>query len=396
MKFCLIVPDRPYLLNQKALPSLGVLTVSSALKKHGCEVEVLDFADGWKYEEADLYGIACTTPDFPKGVQIMRWLKEKSPEAEVAVGGPHPTLMAEECFEAGFDAVCVGDAEETVPKLLKGERGIVEGWTRNIDAYHPDREALDLWQYNFRIDDVRATSLMTARGCIWGKCAFCSRFDKAVRYHSLGYVLEEVAEIARLGFKAVAIYDDEFFTHPKRDKEIIDVLNACDMVWRCFGKSDIVLRNNEIVKLAARKGLKEVLLGVESGDDETLSKINKGVTVEENKKAIKLLHGLGVSVKAAMIVGLPGESEETLKNTERFCEDVAPYVNDWDFTILQIYPGSTIWNNPGKYDLRWTYSRQAYKGMHTEGWDPSPISTSNLSFEDIMSARESLEKRFKG
>lgn len=394
-RILLIVPDRPYLLNQKALPNLGTLLTASIFKRHGCEVKVLDYSDRWQYEDSDLYGITCTTPDFPRVIEIMKWIRRENPDAKIVIGGSHPTLMPQECLDAGFNTVSVGDAEETVPRILNGAEGIIEGWTQNIDAYHADRKAVDLWQYEFHVGGVRATSMMTCRGCIWGKCAFCSRFDKGARFHSVDYVHEEIQKISDLGFRAVMIYDDEFFTHPERDREIIELLGLYGCVWRCFGRSDFILRNSELVDFAAENRLKEVLLGVESGDDGTLKAIDKGVTVEENKKAVKFLYDDGVKVKAAMIVGLPGESKETLKNTEKFCEEVAPYVDAWDFTILQVYPGSAIWNNPRKYDLEWTCSYQAYKGMHTEGWNPSPISTSKLSFEEITEWRDRLERRFK-
>ncbi|MEM2905002.1 MAG: radical SAM protein [Candidatus Bathyarchaeia archaeon] len=395
LEVCLIVPPRPYLLNQKALPSLGVLLAGAVFKACGCNVKVLDFADGERFEEADLYGVTCTTPDFDEAVKILRRIKDFNPKAKVIVGGPHATTAPLECLKAGFDIVASGDAEWTVPLILQGFKGIIHGQTHSIDSYHPDRSLLDLWSYDFKVGSLRATPLMTSRGCVWGKCAFCSRIERGVRYHSVTYVVQELIEVSRLGFKAVAVYDDEFFTHPRRDREIVEALADRGFIWRCFGRSDFILKSAEIVEAAARGGLVEVLLGVESGDDTILETIEKGITVEQNVEAIRLLHSLGVRVKAAMIVGLPGESEETLRNTERFCEQVAPFVSDWDFTILQVYPGSAIFNHPFRYDLNWTASYEAYKGMYAEGWKPSPISTSKLSFEKLMEWRDRLEARFK-
>jgi radical SAM superfamily enzyme YgiQ (UPF0313 family) len=393
----LIIPDRPYLLQQKALPSLGILLAASVVKRCGFEARVLDFADGWTYEEAPFYGITCTTPDFPRVVEIKNWIRERNPHSTIFIGGPHATLMPRECLEAGFDAVSVGYAEITIPLILNGERGVVECWARNIDAFHPDRTAVNLRDYQFHVCGKRASPIVTARGCIYGKCAFCSRVERGIRFHSVEYVRREISQVRRLGFPAAAIYDDEFFTYPTRDMKIIDALSDYGMTWRAFSRADILLRNSGLVKYGAERGLAEVLLGVESGDDAILKAINKGVTVEENRRAIKLLHDLGVQVKAAMITMLPHESKETIKNTFKFCEQVEPYVEEWDWTYFTPYPGSDVWNHPERYDI--FFEREscytAYKGYGTEGWKPPKVWTSQLSFEDGVAFRNMLEARFK-
>ena len=337
-----------------------------------------------------------TTSDFPRAVEIARWIRDRNPDAKIIAGGPHATLCPSEFLENGFDIVCVGDGEACVSQLNDGSR-VIEGWLTNIDAYHPDRNAVDLWDYEFRIDGERATSMISARGCSYARCHFCSRWDRHVRFHSPEYVGKEIKDIVEHGFKAIALYDDEFFTNPKRDEQIVGVLGKHDMVWRCFGHTKYVLKNRELVKQASRNGLREVLLGIESGSDHILRVINKGATVKENIEAIEFLHELGIRVKNAMMVGLPSESEETLKETWKFCEKVEPYTSDWDFCPFVPYPGSRIYEHPELFDISFkaqdTY--RAYKGMHAEGWEPLRISTSKLNFERIMEFREHLEERFK-
>lgn len=391
MKVALIIPDRPYLLKQKALPHLGLLYVSSSLKELGHDVEVLDFADGWKFTDADLYGISITTPDFPRAIEILKFLKNHS-DRKVIAGGPHATLCPREVLRVGFDAVSIGDGELTIRKLIGNEK-IFEAWAEDIDKLPPpDRTAIDLWDYEFYICGTRATSIMTARGCAWRKCSFCSRIDKMVRFHSWRYVDDELKDISKLGFGAVMIYDDEFFTYPKRDMKIIDCLRRYDLTWRCFGRSDYILRRKDIIELASKAGLKEILLGVESADDKILKTVQKGTTVEMNKEAIKFLSNLGIRVKAAMIVGLPGENKESLMTMEKFCEEMAPYVADWDFSLLQVYPGSDIWRNPHNYDIKIS-TPTFYKGI--PGKYVSTVSTSNLSSEELAQTRDYLEKKFK-
>jgi len=398
LKAVLIIPPRPYLFEQKALPSLGMLTVSAVFKELGYEVEVLDFADGFQFAEADVYGLTLTTPDFPISVEILSWLKKRGVRRKVIVGGPHPTMMPRECLKVGFDAVSVGDCEVTIPRILKGV-AVATGWLENIDiAPHPDRTSLDLRKYNFKIDGQSATSMMTTYSCVWGRCAFCSRppYNKA-RFHSPWWVREDLEQIANLGFEAVMIYDDEFFTYPNRDIKIIETLGQMGFTWRAFAHSHFLLRNKELAYEASKNGLHEVLIGIESGSDQTLKTINKGTTVAMNKEAIKLLHFLGVKVKAAMICMLPGESEETLKETWAFCEEVEPMISDWDFTMLVPYPGSQIYEHPEQFDIKFDKKQvyQAYKGAGAETWNPTPLSTSKLSFEEGLIWRDRLENRFK-
>jgi len=371
--------------------------VAAVAKQLGCEVEVYDFADKWTYVEADLYGVYVSTPDVHTSIAILKWLKEKGAE-KVSAGGPHATLMPKECLEAGFDAVCVGDGEVGFPKILKGER-IAVGWLKNIDeSPHPDRSCVDLKSYDFKVGDVQSTSMMTCYGCIWSKCAFCCRPPHdLLRFHSADWVIEDLKQISDLGFRGVMIYDDEFFTYPKRDRQIIKELGRMEFSWRCFGHARWILRNKQLVNEASENGLRGVLIGAESGSRQILETINKGSNPQMNREAIRLLSSKGVSVKAAMVVMLPGESPETLSETWQFCEDVEPYVDDWDFTMLAPYPGSKIFEMPEKFDLRFDKRDvyKAYKGSGTECWEPPKISTSKLSFQEGLKWRDALEQRFK-
>jgi len=402
MKVCLISPPKPYLLNPMACPPLGLMTVASVFKAMNYEVEFVDLNKHGKIPEAELYGISITTPDFYTAIEIKRGI-----EGKVIVGGPHATLCPEECWKH-FDFVCCGDftAVEILPEVLKDcISAVIYGkMPEDIDKYQPDREILDLWDYEFYVDGMRATTMMTAHSCAWaaktGGCAFCSRYPHpydSLRYHSVEWVEEEIAEIAEHGFKASNCYDDEFFTNAIRDGQIIELFPEYGIeAWRCFGHSLFILRNKELVKKAAKMGLREVLLGIESGSAKILKLIGKGVTPDMHEKAIKFLHECGIKVKAACIVGLPGESIETLAESWKFYERIEPFIETWDFTVFTPYPGSKIYENPEKYDIRFNPKDvyTAYKGMHAE-WKPCRIETSKLSFEQILKARDLLERRFK-
>ena len=396
---CLIIPDRPYLINQKALPSLAPLYLAHTLKERGYETEVLDFADGYTFHEADIYGISITTPDFDRSFKILEWLKKKGAK-HVIGGGTHANIAPEECLQAGFDGVSIGDGELTIERLIKSKGKIISAWGNNINKFYPDRTIIDLWDYEFYVSGIRATSIMTSRGCWWatktGGCAFCCRCDNGkIRYNNIQHVKKELKDIHELGFEAVLLYDDCWFCYPKRDIEIVKSLKALGFTWRCFSRVDVILKNKKIIEKAAKNGLAEVLLGIESVSNDILKIINKGCTKDQISEAINFLSDLGVHVKTTFIVGNPSESENSLTELKEFLYEHIPKIHDIDFSILQIYPQCKIWRDPNKFDLQWEKSKTAYKSKPDIYNDISPISTSHLSFAELLIWRNELEKEFK-
>lgn len=400
MKIVLLIPPRPYLFNQKSLPNLGILTVASVAKNLGCQVEILDLGCekliNYEVDRDAIYGMYVTTPDYQVCLSILKYIKAHG--AKVIAGGPHCSFAQREILEDGFDAVSIGDAEITLPQILEGNTSAT-GWLTNIDnAAHPDRTIIDLKKYNFAVDGEPATSMMTAKSCAWRKCVFCSRpINDILQYHGVPWVLEELNQITQLGFKAVQIYDDEFLTNPMRDMQIIRAMGERKLTWRCFGHSRFLLANKKLVEAASKNGLREILIGVESGSNRILGIINKGTTVEMNKKTIRMLHTLGIKVKCAMIIGLPSESILTLQETWEFCQEMYPYVDDWDFTVFTTYPGSKVFAHPEMFDIKFDKKEmyKAYKGAGSDNWSPPQISTKWLRNEQILQARDRLENMFK-
>lgn len=399
MLISLIAPDRPYLITQKSLPPLGPLYLANTLKSKGYDVEVVDFADSTTFSrDADVCGVTILSPDFIRSKEILRSLKRNGAKRVIA-GGPHAAIAPEECLKAGFDGVSIGDGELTIERLINGEK-IVTAWAKNIDDFYPDRSAIDLWDYEFYVRGVRATSLITSRGCWWaaktGGCSFCCRCDgRKLRFNSAKHVKKELVDIQSIGFEAIVLYDDTFFSYPKRDTRIVKDIRELGFTWRCFSRADVVLRNKKVVEEAVKTGLSEVLLGVESASDSILKTINKGFTKKQVSEAINFLYDLGVDVKVTFIVGCPSESEETLMETKGFLDEHITKLHDVDFTILQIYPGCDIWREPSKFDLVWQESNTAYKSKPGEYGGCTPISTSSLSFEELLEWRDKLEKLFK-
>jgi anaerobic magnesium-protoporphyrin IX monomethyl ester cyclase len=395
MKFTFIVPDSPFLTDEKVFPFLGPLYLSAVLKQAGHEVTVIDLVQNQEIPpiEADYVGITATTPQFPRAVEILNTIKNRYPFQKVIIGGPHASANPEECARY-FDMVCVGEGEDFVKDIERARSphaAASYGKLEDLDSIpFPDREAIDMSKYHYFIDEKRTTSILTSRGCPYN-CAFCCKepWGRGIRYRSALNVIEEIDILANK-YEGLMLYDDEFFLNSNRDTDIIERLGQKGMVWRCFSRSDIILKKEGLIKFASQNGLKEILIGCESGSNDILQNINKGTTVAMNKEAIKLLKSMGVRVKAALIIGLPGETPDTIMQTETFCKEVEP--DSVDFTVLRVLPGSDIHNNPEKYDLKFKPSYDPYKtkpGEYTAG-----VSTKAMTAKDILDARDYLDKIF--
>ena len=400
-KIVLINPPSRFLIDDQVFPPLGILYISAYLKKHGLNPKIIDLAGSKDIPEfdADIIGVTSTTPQYPYVQELINELKcERGINAQYVIGGPHATCSPDSCIEQSkFDTVVVGEGEQSMLSIAKNYPlnvpKISTEFINDIDDIpFPDREAIDIHSYKYFIDDEPATTIITSRGCPYN-CAFCSTiWGKKVRTHSANYVIDEIKEIQRLGFRGIMFFDDILILNKPRLLKICEYLKKEHLVWRCFVRANVVSR--EVLNIMAESGCKEIGVGIESGSQKILDIINKGTTVEQNKNVIKFAKESGIKVKAFLIVGLPGETKETIIETEKFLEEMQP--DDFDITIYCPYPNTPIVNNPHMYDIKYneTDLRKAWFKGHP-GEYSSSVSTSSLSAEEIEEARDQIETNFK-
>ena len=392
-----VVPNSPYLITQKVFPPLGVLYLAAALRdKH--DVEVLDMAGASDPMseigriDADYVCFTATTPQFPSACAINAELPEKS---ITIIGGVHVTHIPDEGFP--FSVIVRGEGERALKKIV--DTGVTRGVYQypevaDIDTIpFPDRSAVDIHSYKYEIDDTPATTMMSSRGCPYA-CAFCSSIWRKVRFHSAAYVIRELDMIQSYGFDAVQFFDDVFTLKRKRLETICEGLKRRKMSWRCFISGNTSTAG--LLSLMAKSGCKEVAIGIESGSDSMLQTIHKCSTSKQNKKAIQMAHAVGIQVKGLFIVGLPGESEMTIAETEAFINECP--CDDYDFSLLSVLPNSDIYKNHSKYDLirnttETDYRKMWYKG--TPGMYEAEEATSTLSATELTGIRAKLEKKYK-
>jgi len=397
-KITFIVPDNPFLISQKVHPPLGVLYLASSLRKYNVEIKDLgglkraEQEKGIKEIDSDFVGISATTSQFISACNIRSMLPE---DCVSIIGGVHVTHQPLDGVFAGFDITVIGEGERALLDIVQNgtkDNVLYRGEIPNIDEIpFPDRSAIDIHSYKYYIDDEPTTTLLTSRGCPF-HCAFCSKTWQTVRFHSADYVQKELKEIKeKYGFNAVFFYDDIFTLKPKRLKKICDFLKQERMLWRCFVKSNTV--NEQMLNMMAQSGCKEIAMGIESGSEKLLEGITKGNTVDQNKRAIQWAHDAGIRIKCFFLIGMPGESHETIEETKQFINDCP--CDDYDFSLMFVFPGSRIWAQSKGYDIDFdkSYNHSWFKG--TPGMYKSTVSTSYLSAGELTGIRDMLEQEFK-
>ena len=390
MKLCLIWPRSTFLIDPKVMPPLGLFYLLAALRPdHDCTF--YDANNGGEIPDADAYLVSGTSPQAADMRRLAKILKERNPGASLIAGGPHATLCPDDVLAMGYDFAFRGEGERFLPGVLSTlpnlERGSILGpfpRVRKLDEVEwPDRSYAHLYSYS--IFGRNATTMITSRGCPF-RCDFCSHtvWSNMVTYRSAEDVAAEARYLKSMGWDAVMFYDDIFTLNVPRLREICRLLRPIDLWWRCFVRADRVTKG--LFCEMADAGCVMVLCGVESGSQQILDNVNKGTTVEQNTRALQWAREAGVAFKALLILGLPGETEQTMQETERWVLENQP--ERLDIVTYVPFPNTPITNNPDAYDLHvWDEPPEEwwYKGPRDA--DKCMVSTRALSAERIAEKR---------
>ncbi len=389
MRVLLVNPRSNFLISPMVFAPLGLWFVGAAVRKAGHEVDFIDLNEEKEVPLGyDAYLVTGTTPQ----LRSMQEVAKRVGRGPITIaGGPHATLQPADLLKAGFRYAVGGEGELIVNDILDGvyAEGVVNS-VRITDPTlipHPLRDWAGMYRYT--LEKKRATHALLSRGCPFS-CAFCCHAlwsQLCVEQH-IGWVKTELDAIVDQGYRAVMFYDDTFTLEEKRVEAIGKLLKERNLTWRAFGRADRI--TERMASLLAEYGCVEIGLGVESGSEAILHNIGKRTRPEDNTLAVERLRAVGVRTKAFMIVGLPGETEETAEETEHWLRSVRP--DDYDVTIFVPYPGTPIWNKPQNYDVSWDgmeASLMWYKGV--PGHYSSLVWTSGLSRQRIAEIRDRLE-----
>jgi len=192
----------------------------------------------------------------------------------------------------------------------------------DLDRYpYPGRELL-LNQYKYTSEDMGV--IMTSRGCPY-KCGFCSHAPK-VRYRNLDNVIAEIRDVRdEYGTRQFAIKDDSFTVNRKRTMEFCRILinERLDINWDCTTRVNLI--DDELLDITEEAGCNVIKVGIETGSERIMKEVNKGITLEQAKKAADLLNKHGIFWSAYFMMGLRQETEEDILKTYEFMKEINPF-----------------------------------------------------------------------
>ncbi|HXA33866.1 MAG TPA: hopanoid biosynthesis associated radical SAM protein HpnJ, partial [Acidimicrobiales bacterium] len=318
-------------------------------------------------KDYDLVVMHTSSPSFPGDVKVAEALKEANPDLQVGFVGakvavePEGSLLA----SSAIDFVAREEYDFTVVEMAEGRPldqvdGITYRDNRGMAVHTPDRAVLEdmdrlpyvseVYKRDLRVEDYFIgylkhpyVSLYTGRGCR-SQCTFClwpqTVGGHRYRTRSVSHVLGEMAFI-RDSFPQVkeVFFDDDTFTDSReRAEDIARGMGRLGLEWSCNAKANVPY---ETLKVMRENGLRLLLVGFESGNQDILTNIKKGVKVERARQFAKDCRDLGITIHGTFIVGLPGETTETIQETIRFAREINPHT--LQVSIAAPYPGTTLY-----------------------------------------------------
>ncbi len=362
--------------HQPFLP-MGLAYLAAALEQNEIEVKVIDCQARYLNHQQlrseigsyqpDIVGITSIAPLMSSALLTAKAAKDAHPGVQVVMGGPHATFMDEQIIaqESAVDLIVRGEGEQTLLEIaqnLEDKTSLqeIEGITYRKNnqiirtANRPfiqDLDALPKPAYHlfeldrYRLFGKRLLPVITSRGCPF-QCNFCvatRMFGKEYRMRSAESVLEELEWLKTTrGAEAFTFYDDTLTFNKARLFKILDGMKnrKINLPWDCQTRVDQV--TPEILSKMQAAGCQQMFFGVESGCQKILGAIGKKTLVEQNEKAIKMAKKAGIFVTISLLIGYPGETKDTLKETLAFVEKTKP--DDVYVCVATPFPGTELRN----------------------------------------------------
>ncbi|AXV37901.1 MAG: B12-binding domain-containing radical SAM protein [Methanobacterium sp. BRmetb2] len=384
MKVLLINP--PYV-NSKykfiglVAPPLGIAYIAAVLEEGGVDVKIIDAAamemewDTLKKEienySPDVVAITALTPTINKALKTAKITKKTCPNANIVMGGYHPTFTYTELLKNDFiDIVILGEGEYTMLELVKtlekgGDLKEVKGIAckdfttpsrdiiKDIDSLpFPARHLLPMDEYKVLNIKLPTGTLISGRGCPFN-CSFCASsamHGRKMRFRSAQNIVDEIEHlISDYDAEMIAFMDDTFTLRPERVIEICDEIKKRDLdfFWGCTARVDTVSKS--LLKKMREAGCITIFYGVESADQQLLDGMNKKISVDKIRNAFKLTKEADMRTIASVAIGMPGDTKENIEKTINFVKDLdASYAI---FSLATPYPGTAFYNEARANDL---------------------------------------------
>jgi radical SAM superfamily enzyme YgiQ (UPF0313 family) len=255
-----------------------------------------------------------------------------------------------------------------------------------VDVYKRD---LDVDRYFIGYLQHPYVSLYTGRGCR-SRCTFClwpqTVGGQRYRTRSVDNVVAEIAHATRLfpGVREYFFDDDTFTDDLPRAEAIARGLGRLGVTWSCNAKADVPYAS---LKVFRDNGLRLLLVGYESGSQAILNNIRKGIRLDRAREFTRSARALGITIHGTFILGLPGETRETIEATIRFAQEIDPHT--LQVSLAAPYPGTALYREAQARG--WLDERALVDG---QGAQASVLGYPHLPREEIFAALETFYRRF--
>jgi hopanoid biosynthesis associated radical SAM protein HpnJ len=362
----------------------------------------------------DFVVIHTSTPSLRMDARTAEAIKAANPNCVIAMVGGHPTSRPEEVLKLS-QAIDIAGRKEFDHSMVEVAHGMdwadigAISYRRNGAIHHnPDRPALsdeeldklpfvtevyardlDYLRYNSPYCQYPYVSMYTGRGCP-ARCTFClwPQVTQGHKYRvrSPENVFEEVSRMREKFPKMKELFfdDDTFTADPARARKIAQLLKLLGITWSTNSRANV---DYETLKILKDGGLRLFVVGYESGNAEILKNIKKGVRLDRARRFTRDCHELGILIHGTFILGLPGETKETIDESIRFAQEM-------DCETIQVslaspYPGTELF----EYMAQNGYL--AFDPLVDEfGYQKCTISYPGLTADEIYASVERFYRSF--
>jgi hopanoid biosynthesis associated radical SAM protein HpnJ len=364
------------------------------------------------YELAVLH---TSTPSFASDAKIAEALKDMNPRLVIGFVGAKVAVEPEDSLLASpaIDFVAREEFDFTIRELAEGRpRDDIKGLSFRSGSgavvHNPPRPILEnmdelpfvteVYKRDLKVEDYFIgylkhpyLSLYTGRGCR-SKCTFClwpqTVGGHRYRVRSVAHVIEEI-RLAKSYFPQVKefFFDDDTFTDDRpRAEAIARELGKLGVTWSCNAKANVP---RDTLAVMRDNGLRLLLVGYESGNQQILNNIKKGMRIDIARRFTRDCHELGITIHGTFILGLPGETRETIEETIRFAAEINPHTIQ--VSLAAPYPGTYLHRQA--VEQGWL-DREHAELVDERGVQIAPLSYPHLSHAEIFESLETFYKRF--
>jgi len=333
-------------------------------------------------QECDLVGISCMTANAPRSYELCQEFRNRG--KTVILGGVHPTILPDEALQYA-DCVVVGEAEGVWEILLKDFQN------NNLKTkYHDPRPNLDRYipkDYSKVIKKgfFNLLPIMTTRGCPYD-CDFCcvtDLFGKKIRHVAIENVVRDIKES---GAKNFMFLDDNIIGRPKYAKELFKAIKPLNIIWGGQASVSLLVKDKELMQLAAESGCRALFFGVESVSEKQLKTMRKAFNeIEHMEDAFKKIKKTGILIHASMVFGFDNDTKEIFNDTVKFL--MKNKVSTVSFNVLTPYPGTRIYNKL-KQENRLKTTDWRYYDHNTVVFKPKNMTPYQLQIGKINARKE--------